>query len=70
MNMEQQTKLLRADEVAKLLGVKESTVRSWIFFGRLRTVKIGKRAVRIPADWLEKFIENNTQFERRERVQR
>jgi excisionase family DNA binding protein len=55
--------LLSVEETAKVLGVKISTVRAWLFQGRLRKVKLG-RAVRIPADFLESFIKANTYFEK------
>jgi excisionase family DNA binding protein len=52
--------LLRLDEAAKLLNVKESTLRAW----RLRRknlpfVGIG-RCVRVPARAVEEFIKRNT----------
>jgi excisionase family DNA binding protein len=59
--MDQQ--LLRVEEVARILGVKTSTIRQWIFKKKFRVVKVG-RAVRIPSDFLEHFIEENTRPER------
>ena len=59
--MDQQ--LLRVEEAARILGVKESTIRRWIFNRKLRTVKVG-RAIRIPADFLKQFISSNTRHER------
>jgi excisionase family DNA binding protein len=57
------SQLLNVEEAAKMLGVKKSTVRAWLFKGRLRRVKLG-RAVRIPRDFLEAFIKANTYFEK------
>ncbi len=54
--------LLRVEEAARILGIKPSTIRMWIFKKKLRTVKLG-RAVRIPSDFLEEFIEQNTRYE-------
>jgi excisionase family DNA binding protein len=56
------TSLLKVEEAAKILCVTPGTVRAWIFYKKLRTVKIG-RSVRIPADWLQKYIEDHTNFE-------
>ena len=56
-------RLLRVEEVAERLGIKVSTVRAWIFSGRLRKVKLG-RAVRVPEDFLNEFIQSNTRYER------
>ncbi|MBI3655101.1 MAG: helix-turn-helix domain-containing protein [Acidobacteria bacterium] len=56
-------RLLRVEEVAERLGIKVSTVRAWLFYGKLRKVKLG-RAVRVPEDFLEEFIKGNTRYER------
>lgn len=42
-------------EVAELLGVGESTVRSWIDNGKLRAYRYGPRLVRIDAADLRRF---------------
>ena len=60
------TRLLRVEEVAERLGIKVSTVRAWLFYGKLRKVKVG-RAVRVPEDFLDEFIRANTQPSRSER---
>ena len=51
-----QGKLLRVNEVAELLALRESTVRSWLADGRLPRIKIGTKAVRIPEEAVEKII--------------
>ncbi len=57
--------LLRVKEVAEILGTTEGTVRAWIFYKKLRTVKLG-RAVRVPAEWLDEFIKSQTRYEKEE----
>ena len=56
-------RLLRVEEVAVRLGIKVSTVRAWLLNGKLRKVKVG-RAVRVPEDYLDEFIQRNTRYER------
>lgn len=42
-------------ETAILFNVSEMTVRRWIKDGRLTSVKVGKRAVRIEEEGIEKI---------------
>ena len=49
-------KLLDIREVSNLTGIKESTLRAWIFQGRLPVIRLG-RLVRIRQTELEKWIE-------------
>ena len=56
-------KLLSVQEAAERLGVKVSTVRAWIFQGRLERVKLG-RAVRLRSDYIEQLIRESTVPER------
>jgi len=49
-------KLLRADEAAVFLNVKESTIRAWLLRRELPYVRVGKRMVRIPREALEKLV--------------
>lgn len=53
------TNLLSVAETAETLNLKPSTVRAWLNDRKLPRVKCG-RAVRIPADAVERFIEKNT----------
>ena len=53
------TKLLTVVETAEALNLKTSTVRSWLADRKLPRVNCG-RAVRIPAEAIEQFIERNT----------
>lgn len=53
-------KLLRAGEFADRLGLRVSTVRAWILHRRIRVVRVGKRAIRIPASEVGKIIEAGT----------
>lgn len=56
--MDIKQKLLRIPEVAKRLGLKESTIRKMVFERRLPTVRIG-RTVTIPEDFIERMIREN-----------
>lgn len=48
-------KLLRAEEVAELLGLRLPTIRRMILERKIPTIKIG-RSVRIPREAVEKII--------------
>jgi excisionase family DNA binding protein len=52
-------RLLTVCEAAQALNLKVSTVRAWLLRRKLPRVNCG-RAVRIPADAIEQFIERNT----------
>ncbi len=52
-------KLLTVVEAAEALGLKPSTIRAWLLRRRLPRVSCG-RAVRIPAEAIERFIQENT----------
>ncbi len=49
--------LLTGAQVAEMLGLKPVTIRQWIAKRKLASVKVGDRAVRIPASEVEKIIE-------------
>jgi len=49
-------KLLTGAQVAEMLGLKPVTIRQWIAKRKLASVKVGDRAVRIPASEVEKLI--------------
>jgi excisionase family DNA binding protein len=51
--------LLTVTEVAAALNLKSSTIRAWLTRRKLPRVKCG-RAVRVPAEAVERFIEVNT----------
>jgi excisionase family DNA binding protein len=51
--------LLTVAETAEALNIKISTVRAWLLRRKLPRVNCG-RAVRIPAEAIEQFIERNT----------
>ncbi len=60
MRYEYAEPLLGVAEVARRLGLKESTIRSWLLRRKnLAAVHCG-RAVRIPAQAVEEFIRRNT----------
>ena len=50
---------LRVKEVSKLLAVSEQTVRKLTKAGSLRSVRIGKRGVRISRVSVEEYINLN-----------
>ena len=52
--------LLRVSEAAELLAVKESTIRAWLLARRLSRVRVGRRAVRIPAAEVQRLIVEGT----------
>ena len=54
-----QNNLLRVDEVARRLGIKEGTVRLWLTLRKLPRVQCG-RSVRVSAEAVEEFIARNT----------
>jgi excisionase family DNA binding protein len=59
-NKTAQPRLLRVEEAADLLAVKPSTVRAWLLRRRIGKVRIGQRAVRIPAGEVERIIAEGT----------
>jgi excisionase family DNA binding protein len=59
LNMEANMRLLTVSETAERLGMKPATIRLWLAKRKLPRVNCG-RAVRIPAEAVEQFIEKNT----------
>ena len=51
--------MLSVREVAEKLGLKEGTVRLWLGQRRLPFVRCG-RAIRVPTEAVEEFIQRNT----------
>ena len=51
--------LYRVSDVARELGVEESTIRKWIFQRRIPTVHLG-RSVRIKPEDVESLIKKGT----------
>ncbi len=60
-------KLLTGAQVAEMLGLKPVTIRQWIAKGKIGSVKIGDRAVRIPVSEIQKLIERGYRPARPER---
>lgn len=50
-------KLLTTAQVAERLGLKPVTIRQWIGKRKIGSVKIGDRAVRVPAAEVERIIQ-------------
>lgn len=49
-------KLFRLRDAADLLSLKESTLRKWALLKKIRTVRVGSVAVRIPESELARLI--------------
>jgi excisionase family DNA binding protein len=59
--------LLRVGEFAAAVNIKESTARAWILSRRLSFVRVGRRAIRIPASEVERIVAEGTVPAREER---
>jgi excisionase family DNA binding protein len=53
-------RLLRVSDFADRLGLRPSTARAWILHRRIRVIRVGKRAIRIPESEVQKIIEAGT----------
>ncbi len=49
-------RLLRVEEAAELLAVKPSTIRAWLLGRKIGRVRVGARAVRVPASEVDRII--------------
>jgi len=58
--MERDGALLTVPEAAARLALRESTVRAWILRRRISKVRVGRRAVRVPAAEIERLIREGT----------
>jgi excisionase family DNA binding protein len=65
--MNSREKLLTVAEAAERLALKESTIRAWLLARRLVKVRVGRRAVRIPLDAVERLVAEGTIPAREER---
>jgi len=61
-------KLLTVSEAAERLALKRSTLYSWVFERRIRFVRLGRRAIRIMASDVEKFIQDSVREPEETRV--
>ena len=52
--------LYRVEEAANRLNIQTGTMRRWIFDRKIAVVRVGTRAVRIPASEIERIIFNGT----------
>ena len=50
---------LRVKEAAAILAVSEQTVRGLIKTGALQSIRVGKRALRIPRSSVNGYAKNN-----------
>ena len=53
------TKHLTTKEVARELGVSQSTVVRWVRCGHLRAVQMGPRIIRVPCSEVERLQNYN-----------
>lgn len=54
------TKLLKINAFAEELNVQPSTVRAWVLARRITVVRVGRRAIRIPASEVARIVEQGT----------
>jgi excisionase family DNA binding protein len=57
---QQRTRLLKAEEIAVMLGLKVQTVYTMARRGELEKVKLSRKCLRFRADDVERFIEKKT----------
>ena len=50
------TELLTIKEAAAALALKPSTLRKWIYQKQMPYVRLGVRAIRVPATWVHQQI--------------
>jgi excisionase family DNA binding protein len=58
----QKNQLLKAEEIAVMLGLKVQTVYSMARRGELEKVKLSRKCLRFRADDVERFIEKKTRL--------
>ncbi len=57
MHKDIEEKLLKADEVAQILGVKVSTIRAWLLARRISKIRVGRRSIRVPSSEIQRIID-------------
>jgi excisionase family DNA binding protein len=50
-------RLYTLPEAAEILGIKENTIRDWVWKKKIPVVRMGSRYVRVHSDDLRKFVE-------------
>ena len=50
--------LLTVKEVADRLALKQSTIRAWLLARRIASVRVGRRAVRVPCSEVDRIVSN------------
>lgn len=53
--------MVTAAEACQILGIKRTTFWEFTRCGRIRTVKIGRRGVRVPVSELQRFVDEALQ---------
>ena len=51
---------LRVEEFAARLNIKPSTARAWLLRRRIAKIRVGSRAIRIPASEVDRIIAEGT----------
>jgi len=59
--MQEAHKLLTIREASERLGLREATIRKWIFEKRIAYCKLG-RAVRVPSRVIEKLMQESYRY--------
>jgi excisionase family DNA binding protein len=52
--------LITVREFSERLAIKESTARAWLLARRISRVRVGRKAVRIPASEVDRLITEGT----------
>ncbi len=53
---ESEERLLRVQEFAKRLEIKDSTARAWLLARRVAKVRVGRRSIRVPESEVARII--------------
>jgi excisionase family DNA binding protein len=64
---ESDERLLRVDEFAKRLEIKDSTARAWLLARRVAKVRVGRRSIRVPESEVARIIREGFVPARKER---
>jgi excisionase family DNA binding protein len=58
VNQQQETRLLKADEIAVMLGLKVQTIYTMARRGELTKVKLSRKCLRFRVDDVQRYIES------------
>jgi excisionase family DNA binding protein len=54
--IETEERLLRVEEFARRLEIKDSTARAWLLARRVSKVRVGRRSIRVPESEVTRII--------------